>query len=300
MTLLTKPLPAMSRRTFLTIAAVSPFAPVALKALGAAAAKPPVGLELWTVRDELTRNLMGTIRAVARMGYEVVEFYAPYYQWTPQVATDVRKLLDDLGIRCHSTHNSDQSFTPGGIQKAIDLNQIIGSTYIVMASTNAATLDQWKAVCDRLNVAAEKLKPLGMFSGFHNHQTEWRRVDNQRPMDVIAANTVKDVVLQFDVGTCVEVGEDPVAWIKANPGRIKSMHCKDWGRGSGKGYGVLFGEGDSPWPGIFEVAESTGGLEYYLIEQEEGPAAEQLQRAERCLANWKKMRGSESGGRRAG
>jgi hypothetical protein len=54
---------------------------------------------------------------------------------------------------------------------------------------------------------------------------------------------------------------------------------------------VLFGEGTSPWPKIFEAAESVGGVEYYLIEQEEGPPAEQLQRAERCLANYKKLRG---------
>src|SRR5215204_7421005 len=70
-------------------------------------------------------------------------------------------------------------------------------------------------------------------------------------------------------------GADPVAWITANPGRIKSMHCKDWA--PGKDYGVLFGEGVSPWAKIFAAAESTGGIEYYLIEQEAGPSAEQMQ-----------------------
>jgi sugar phosphate isomerase/epimerase len=79
-----------------------------------------------------------------------------------------------------------------------------------------------------------------------------------------------------------------VAWIKAHPGRIKSVHCKDWA--PGKGYAVLFGEGTSPWPKIFEAAESGGGVEYYLIEQEQGPATEQLQRSEKCLANYKKLR----------
>jgi sugar phosphate isomerase/epimerase len=275
----------VSRRTFLALAGTIP---LALRA--SAAAKPPVGLELYTVRDELTKDLMGTVRAVAKMGYEVVEFYSPYYSWTPQMATDVRKLLDDLGIKCHSTHNGIVSVSPDGIQKAIDLNKAIGSQYIIVASAGTVTgIDGWKGVADRLNAATEKLKPLGMATGYHNHQAEWRPVDGQRPMDVLAANTMKDVVLQFDVGTCVEVGADPIAWIKANPGRIKSLHCKDWA--PGKGYGVLFGEGDSPWAKIFDAAESTGGVEYYLIEQEQGPATEQLQRAERCMANWKKMRG---------
>jgi sugar phosphate isomerase/epimerase len=67
------------------------------------------------------------------------------------------------------------------------------------------------------------------------------------------------------------------------------MHCKDWAAGE-KAYGVLFGEGDAPWPKIFEAAERVGGIEYYLIEQEAGPADEQLKRAELCLANWKKMK----------
>jgi sugar phosphate isomerase/epimerase len=68
------------------------------------------------------------------MGYEVVEFYAPYYQWTTDQAKDVRKLLDELGIKCLSTHNGSNALAADGIQKAIDLNQIIGSKTIVMAS----------------------------------------------------------------------------------------------------------------------------------------------------------------------
>ena len=226
---------------------------------------------------------------MGKMGYEVVEFYSPYYSWTPEKAKEVRKLLDDLGVRCRSTHNDSTSLTAENLPKAIELNQIIGSQYIIMASAGRITgIDSWKAVADRLNAAAEKLKPAGMSTGYHNHQTEWRPIEGQRPMDVIASGTSKDVVLQLDVGTCVEVGEDPVAWIKAHPGRIKSVHCKDWA--PEKGYSVLFGEGTSPWPKIFEAAESVGGVEYYLIEQEEGPATEQLQRAEKCLANYKKLR----------
>jgi sugar phosphate isomerase/epimerase len=276
----------VSRRSFLALAGALPFA---LKASAAQVGKIPVGLELYSVRDELTKDLMGTVRAVAKMGYEVVEFYSPYAAWTPEKAKEVRKLLDDLGLRCPSTHNSSTSLAADGLPKAIELNQILGSRYLIMASPGQTTgIDSWKAVADRLNAAAEKLKPAGMFAGYHNHQTEWRPVEGQRPMDVIATGTSKDVALQLDVGTCVEVGADPVAWIKAHPGRIKSIHCKDWA--PGKGYAALFGEGTSPWPKIFEAAESVGGVEYYLIEQEQGPATEQLQRSEQCLANYKKLR----------
>jgi sugar phosphate isomerase/epimerase len=278
----------VSRREFLAIAGTVPIA--GAFAMASPAAKTvPVGLELYTVREPLKTDLMGTVRAVAKMGYEVVEFYSPYYSWTPQMASDVKKLLDDLGIRCLSTHNSADAFTPDGLQKAIDLNQAIGSRCIVMASAGkVSSADDWKGVAGRLDAAAEKLAPLGMTAGFHNHATEWQPVDGQRPMDILAAGTRKEVVLQLDLGTCVEAGADPVAWIQANPGRIKSLHCKDWSRGGG--YGVLVGEGDVPWAKVFAAAESVGGVEYYLLEQEEGPANEQLQRAEKCLANWKKMK----------
>ena len=254
----------------------------------------PVGLELYSVRGEYGRDLPGTVTAVAKMGYEVVEFWAPYFEWTPAQARDVRKLLDDLGIKCHSTHNNGAQFTQANLQKAIELNQIIGSKTIIQASEPAPrprTLDDWKALAAKLTSFSEQLKPLGMATGYHNHQSEWPLMEGQRPMDVIAANTPKDVVLQFDVGTCVEAGADPIAWINANPGRIKSVHCKDWGAGQGRGYAVAFGEGDAPWGRIFDAVEKTGGVEYYLIEQERAGAAGELAMVEKCLANWRKMRG---------
>lgn len=275
----------ISRRAFLALAAATPLA----ARVAAARRNVPVGLELYSVRDYLMKDLPGTVRAVAKMGYEVVEFYSPYYKWTTADAADVRKLLDDLGIRCLSTHNGADALSADGLQKAIELNQIIGSTCIVMASPGRVeNVDDWKAVADRLSAAAERLAPLGMTAGYHNHDAEWRPVGGSRPMDILASSTPQSVVLQLDVGTALEAGADPVAWINAHPGRIKSMHCKDWA--ADRGYAVLFGEGDAPWPKIFEAAESTGGIEHYLIEQEAGPSGEQLQRAERCLANWKKLK----------
>ena len=274
----------LSRRKFLAVSAAAP------AGLIAAGKNVPVGLELYSVRGELAKDLVGTVRAVARMGYEVVEFYAPYFNWTPEYAKEVRRLLDDLGIRCHSTHNNTPSFTKGGLPKASELNRILGAKYIVMASAGSVVgIDGWREVADVLTVTAEQLRPLGMATGFHNHLSEWAQVEGQRPMDVLAANTPDDVLLQLDVGTAVEAGADPVAWIKSHPGRIRSIHCKDWAAGEGKGYRVLFGEGGSPWRQIFEAAEAGGGVEYYLIEQE-GSRFSELDTAERCLATWKKLK----------
>jgi sugar phosphate isomerase/epimerase len=276
----------VSRRQFLASSVALPF----LLRAQTGRARVPVGLELYSVRDELTKDLEGTVRAVAKMGYEVVEFYSPYYSWTPERAKEVRKLLDDLGIRCPSTHNGANALSAEGLPKAIELNQILGSRYIIAASAGKIGPDGWKGFADRLSAAAEKLKPLNMACGFHNHRIEFEpSVDGMRPMDILASNTPNDVVLQLDVGTCLHAKADPVDWILKHPGRTRSIHCKDWS--PERGYAVLTGEGVAPWAKIIEAAETRGGTEYYLIEQEDGPASEQLQRAQQCLANWKKLRG---------
>lgn len=278
---------SLSRRSFLAAAVTTPFV-----AALSAATRPMVGLELFSVRQDLARDLFGTVRTVAKTGYEAVEFFSPYYQWEPSYARQVRQLLDDVGMKAPSTHNSADVFTPEGLKKAIDLNVTLGSTLIVMASAGrgVTTLDDWKRVADRLAAAAETLRPLGMAAGFHNHQTEFTPIQGTRPIDVLAKQTPRDVVLQFDVGTCVDAGQDPVAWIKANPGRIKSLHCKDWAPGAGpdKGYHVLTGEGVVPWKEIRAAAESVGGVETYLIEQE-GSRFTPFETIEKCLATWKGM-----------
>jgi sugar phosphate isomerase/epimerase len=252
--------------------------------------KLPVGLELYSVRDELAKDLFGTVRKVAQMGYEVVEFYSPYQSWTPAYAKDVRRLLDDLKIKCLSTHNSSNGLAGDGLKKAIELNQILGSKTIVMAYSGAQTPDEWKRVAETLTAAAQTLKPLKMRAGYHNHQAEFIEKDGFRAMPFLAKNTPKDVTLQFDVGTCVEAGFDTIAWVKANPGRIRSLHLKDWGKGEGRGYGVLFNEGDTPWAPLLDAAQSKGGAEYVLIEQE-GSRFSSLETVEKCLANYRKLRG---------
>lgn len=274
----------MTRRTFLAASS-------AAGALAAAASgKVPVGLELYSVRDQLAKDDRGTVRAVAKMGYQIVEFYAPYYDWTTAHAQEMRKLMDDLGIRCRSTHNGPQSFAAESLSKTVDLNHALGATYVVMASSpRVTTLDGWKKIADQLNESSERFKPAGLRAGYHNHQTEFQPLEGKRPMEVLAANTQSDIMLQLDVGTCVEVGSDPVAWVKANPGRIRSMHCKDWSPDAGKGYQVLFGEGVVPWKALFAAAESVGGVEYYLIEQE-GSRFPSMETAQRCLENWKMLK----------
>ncbi len=275
-----------SRRSFLTLSATLPFALRGFVSGRATSNSIPVGLELYSVRDEFKKDPEGTVRAVAQMGYQVVEFYAPYFDWSEPQAKQMRKLLDDLGIHCYSTHNNEDFFSIEKIEHARDLNLILGSKYLVLAwSDPKPDLDGWKALADQLNVVSDKLEPVHLKVGYHNHDAEWKTINEKRPMDVLAANTRSSVMLQLDVGTCLEAGANPVAWIRANPGRIRSIHCKDWSPQADQGYKVLFGEGVTDWKGIFAAAESVGGVEYYLIEQE-GSRFSELETARRCLATY--------------
>ena len=267
---------AITRRTFLAFTAVMPWA---LRA--SAATTIPMGIEMYSVRDELKKDPQGTVRAIAAMGYQGLEFYAPYFEWSHAQAKEMKKLLDDLGIRCFSTHNDASYLDKEHIQNAIDLNLNLGSKYVVMASSQPKPgLDGWKGIAEALDFAADTLEPAGLKAGYHNHQTEFTPIDGVRPMEVLAKNTKPSVMLQLDVGTCLEAGSDPVAWIRGNPGRVHSVHCKDWA--PDKGYSVLFGEGVADWKALFAAAQSVGGAEYYLMEQE-GSRYPELETAKKCL-----------------
>jgi len=274
---------SLTRRNFLALSATLPWA---LRA-GASPAIP-MGIEMYSVREALAKDPAGTVRAVAKMGYQGLEFYAPYFKWTEGETKQMRRLLDELGIRCYSTHNDYEYFSAEKIDRAKDLNLILGSKYMVMADAGEISgIDAWKKVADVLNGGAEKLEPAGLQVGYHNHQLEFTRVGGWRPMEILAKNTKLSIMLQLDVGTCVEAGSDPVAWIRANPERIRALHCKDWSPDKAKGYAVLFGEGVADWKKIFEAAESVGGVEYYLMEQE-GSRFSELETAKKCLETFRK------------
>ncbi|HEX6502126.1 MAG TPA: sugar phosphate isomerase/epimerase [Terriglobales bacterium] len=269
---------SLSRRSFLALSAMLPWA---MKA--GPSSSVPIGLEMYSVREALQKDPQGTVRSVAKMGYQGLEFYAPYLEWNEAQAKQMRELLDDLGMHCFSTHNDEAYFAPEKIQRARDLNLILGSKYVVLAHADPKPgPDGWKPVADLLNTAAEQLEPSGLRVGYHNHETEFIQVNGVRPIETLAKQTKSSIMLQLDVGTCLQAGSDPVAWIRSNPGRIRSLHLKDWSSDPSKGYKVLFGEGKADWKSIFTAAENVGGVEYYLMEQE-GSRFSEFETAQRCL-----------------
>lgn len=268
----------LTRRRFLVLSAALPWA---LRTR--ATRQIPVGLELYSVREALKQDLEGTLRSVAKMGYQCVEFYSPYFEWSESRTKLIRKVLNDLGLRCYSTHNDEEYFKADKILRARDRNLTLGCRYMVMASSDPKpTIDGWKALAQELNSASDRLESSGLKVGYHNHEAEFTPIAGVRPIEILAKNTRRSIMLQLDVGTCLKAGSDPVAWIRATPGRIRSLHLKDWSSDPAKGYKALFGEGEADWRAILRAAESVGGAEYLLIEQE-GSRFSEMETARRCL-----------------
>ena len=282
---------AIPRRTFLTMLGTTPVALRALAADQSSRKKVPIGIQMYSVRDDEKRDLMGTLKGLREMGYECVEFWSPYFDWTTERAKEVRKQLDDLGLRCFSNHTGVKHFADEHLPRVIELNHILGSRYVIMAHAGPqANLDGWRRTAEVLTKAMPKLKAANLGCGYHNWDVDFRPVDGMRPIDILTGNTPKEVAFQLDVATCLAAGADPLAFIKANAGRIKTYHLKDWSDDPQKKYRVLLGEGIGPWKELLEVAETVGGVEHYLIEQE-GSRFSQMETAKRCLDNFKSIRG---------
>jgi sugar phosphate isomerase/epimerase len=243
------------------------FAVFAAAALGSARAETrksvPIGLQQTAVGKNITKDLNGTIRAVGKMGYQIIEFSAgTFMKWTPEDAKQVRTVLNESKLKCRSTHNEIVSFSGDGLSKAIELNHIIGSDTLVSVRGPGArnappTLSDWKHFSDQLSQAADRIRAAKMKLGFHNHDVEFQTVEGVRPIDILAAN--KDITaFHLNVGLALKGGGDPVAFIKQVPGRIQSLLIQDF-------------DGKAHWKDILLAADNkSSGLEFYLIQRTDG------------------------------
>ena len=97
------------------------------------------------MRDELKKSLRPRYACVAQMGYQCVEFYAPYFEWSEGQTKQMRKLLDELGVRCYSTHNDEKYFSAENINRARDLNLILGTKIMAIAGLYPTQNQTWTA-----------------------------------------------------------------------------------------------------------------------------------------------------------
>jgi sugar phosphate isomerase/epimerase len=252
-----------------------------------AAGKIPVGLQLYSVRGECGKdggkNLPKVIEAVAKMGYEGVEF-AGYYGWDAQA---LKKMLDDNGVKCCGTHTGLDTLLGDKLKQTVEFHKTIGNKFLIVPSMGGGytkDAEAWKRTARLFNEIAARLKPEGMYCGYHNHSSEFKPMDGSTPWDIFYGNTVKDVVMQLDTGNCMGGKGDPVALLEKYPGRALTIHCKEFG-GTGMG---LVGDGKVDWKQIIQLGRTTACTKWFIIEHESGGAAA-LEAVKGCLAKFRKL-----------
>lgn len=282
----------MDRRDVLRLGAVGACAAGMSGLTLAAPAKKtiPVALQLYSVRRECAKekgkNLKAVVEAVGKMGYEGVEF-AGYYGWS---AKDLRKLLDDNGLKCAGTHTKLDTLLGDKLKQTIEFHQTIDNKFLIvpgLPKNYQESVKSWTEAAGLFDGIAAKLKPLGMYTGYHNHSHEFKKIDGTTGWDVLFSKTCKDVVMQLDMGNAMGGGGDPVAVLKKYPGRALTMHMKEHG-GDAK---TVVGEGDVKWKEIITIARTTGGTQWFIIEHERR-GQDPLAAVKKCVDNFRKIQAS--------
>lgn len=254
--------------------------------LGVAAAskkKIPIGLQVYSVREAAAKDLAGVLKAIGQMGYEGVEF-AGYYG---HQAKAIRKMLDDSGLKCCGTHIRLETLLGDQFAHTVEFNQILGNRFLIvswMPESRFATVEVAKKTAALFNELAEKAKAHGMQVGYHAHGGDFKKVGGQTAWELFFSNTVPEVVMQMDIGNCLGAGGDPYAILRKFPGRSATIHLKEHG---GK-RGAPLGEGEVRWKEVFEICETIGGTQWYIVEQE-SYAVPPLKSVKICLQNLRKM-----------
>ena len=260
----------ISRRAFLTTSAGATAALAATPSTNLFAAeshggkKIPFGLQLYSVRNECAKDLVGTVTAVAKMGYKAVEF-AGYHN---RDAKTLRQLLDDVGLKCCGTHIGLDTLLGDNLSKTVEFNHTLGNQFLIVPSLPGKytkTRQGWQEAADVFNELADKVKPHEMRVGYHNHNIEFKPLDGEVPWDTFFNRTKKEVVIQFDTGNGVAEGGDPIVYLKRKPGRVASVHVKPFSKAKPN---ALIGDDEQNWPEIFRLCETVAGVVWYIIEYE--------------------------------
>jgi sugar phosphate isomerase/epimerase len=225
-----------------------------------------IGVQLYTVRAEMERDLEGTLARVAEIGFREVEF-AGYFGRSPE---QIRSILDRVGLSAPSGHMGYEQLGAGW-SKVLDTAQAIGHKYAVIAWTpeeERRTLDDWKRIADKFNHAGEQTRRAGLTFAYHNHNFEFVPIDGKLPYDLLVERTDPATVkLEMDLYRITLAGGDPFAYFTRFPGRFPMVHVKDWKRNATPPM-VDVGAGDIDFRRIFREREKAG-IKHYFVEHDE-------------------------------
>lgn len=248
-----------------------------------------MALQLYTVREELAKDFIGTVKRVAEMGYPAVELAGT----GGLSAGELRKLLDDLGLEVYGTHlGFDQMLN--NLQEQIDFNQALGNRFLICPGLpeerrrDAAAYAQTAALYDEIGARA---RGQGMVIGHHNHDSEFRTPGGKAGMDILIENTAPEHFgAELDVFWAQYAGVDPTAYIRKYPGRFPLLHIKDMAPGPERAFTEV-GEGIVDFAAIFAAAEEVGGTQCYIVEQDvcARPCLESARISLEHLKQWGKL-----------
>jgi len=221
---------------------------------------PPIGVQLYTVRDLMAADMPGTLSSVAAIGYREVEF-AGYFDQDPYA---IRSWLDAEGLAAPSAHIHVEDWEPVFEEAAI-----LGHTYLVdpwIEPAKRETLDDYRRVAEAFNEIGLQARSAGFQFAYHNHDFEFEPMEGRIPFDVLLEETDPDLVqIQLDLFWTVHGGGDPLAYFAAYPGRYPSVHVKDR---QADGTMVDVGRGDIDFAAIVARAEAAG-VHHYFVEHDD-------------------------------
>ncbi len=234
---------------------------------------PKIGLQLWSINDEVKADFKGTLTQVAAMGFEGVEFAGAFGPYADD-GVALKAFLDNLGLVGSAAHVRFANFDDENFAKSVKFYRDAGvSTLIVPWDARSEDAEKINDLVADLNALSKKLIAEGFQFGYHNHDEEFAPYKDTTFWDHIARSTTEEFVLQMDVGWVVFAEHDPVEYIQRYPGRTKTTHFKAKLPKSNTltGKRPIIGDDITDWVGVINADIAVGGTEWIIVEQEEYP-----------------------------
>lgn len=225
-----------------------------------------VGIQLYSVRNDMLKDAAGTLKKLAAIGYKEIESAGSekgsYYGLQPK---EMKRICQDLGMNLRSGHvHIDKNW-----QKTVDEAAEAGQTYIICSTMpqNGQTVSNYKHVADIFNQSADVAEKAGLIFGYHNHNYEFEQDNGQVLYDVLLTHTdPAKVKFELDLGWLILSGNDATTYFLKFPGRFPLWHLKDMDKNAK--HSTEFGKGDISLKELLVQAKRSG-MKYYFVEQEE-------------------------------
>ncbi|HEV8411786.1 MAG TPA: sugar phosphate isomerase/epimerase [Gemmatimonadaceae bacterium] len=258
-----------SRRTFLETLGVATAAaalPGELFAGMRSAKLDAIGLQLYTVRSLMAKDVEGTLATVAGIGYREVEF-AGYFNRDPAA---LRATLDKLKLTSPSCHIGLDAVETG-FDATAAAAKTIGHKWVVVASVPGRffqSIASLKELAQRFNAIGKRAKDAGLRYGYHNHNVEFKAVEGTVPLELLLSETDPALVdFEMDAYWVTQGGGDPLALINKYPGRFRLLHAKDASAAPESAMRDV-GAGVIDWKKIF-AERKKAGIEHVFVERDD-------------------------------